>query len=161
MGLNLMRIEDKLRPPAAVRREANRIVFSIEARGLREIDRAAKAERERIEQERAAIEAQIKAQPHRRDFTRLPADWPPGADTRLSEALGRFCAVRRLRDELYLAGAEYGERVRQARIALGLPGGQLSILDAGASAQTEAQIAARKDLALSRLAEAKGVLINI
>jgi len=161
MGLNLMRIEEKIRPAAKIKAAADRIVFSTEARGLISHARAAKAERERIEKEREAVEAQIKAQPHRREFQTLPSDWPPGAETRLHASLGRFCARFRLRNELWLAGEDYESRVREARLAEGLPAGQVNILDGGVSSQTPEQIEARKQLALQRLNAAKGILFNI
>jgi hypothetical protein len=77
-----------------------------------------------------------------------------------SEALGRFVDEQRLRGELYQAGAQYAELVRDARIALGLhvagqpqgPGAE-SNLDA-------AQLAARKEFALMARDSADRVLLN-
>src|SRR6185437_14536752 len=162
MGLNLMRIEDKLRPPAQIKREANRIVYREYTPGLIEIDKGAKAEKERVKKEQDAIMAVALCQPHRGVFNSKTGRYEAGSDDpRLSEPLGRFCADHGLRNELYEAGEEYGRRVREARIAMGLSAGQLPVLDAGGSAQTPEQIEARRELAESRLREARGILLQI
>jgi hypothetical protein len=91
------------------------------------------------------------AQPHRRGSD----------DPRLSEPLGRFVAVHRLRPECYEAGNRYAEIVKEAKSASGFnvagwaPGGQ------GDCDMTDAQRQARKELALSRREKADAELRSV
>lgn len=106
---------------------------------------------ERIEaQERAETLSVALMQPHRAG----------NDDPKLSTPLGRFCIVQRLRGELYQAGDQYAEVLRQAKAARGFsvpysPRGE------GATGLTEGQLQAMRDAAIIREANCNAILIAI
>lgn len=101
--------------------------------------------------EREETMATALAQPHRRGSD----------DIRLSEPLGRFCAAHKLRDECYNAGVRYAEIVGEAKTAQGFPVPGWTPGDSGFEKLTEAQIFAKKELAVQRLKDVNGALIAV
>lgn len=102
--------------------------------------------------ERAENIAVALAQPHRRGSD----------DPRLGTALGRFCAAQRLGDHCWLAGGRHLEIVQDAKLAMGFSirsGGWGS--DGGFQVMTDAELEARKELAMIRLRETDGVLRQV
>lgn len=131
--------------------QSGRIIYSTEAKGLASHARAVARQTPAELKAAAEMMAVVKAQPHR-----MGSD-----DFRLSEPLGRFVASHRLRSECYDAGNRYAEIVKEAKSAMGFdvagwaPGGQ------GDCALTDAQLQARKDLAVGRRREADDVLARL
>ena len=131
--------------------EAGKIVFTTEARGLASHSPARGRQTPAQIKEAEEIMGVVKAQPHRRGSD----------DPRLSEPLGRFVASHNLRSECYDAGNRYAEIVKEAKSAMGFdvagwaPGGQ------GDYGLDEAQLQARKELALDRRKRADEVLMRL
>lgn len=149
MGLrDLQRILEPVKPVLPTR---NPIVFSTEARGLRSHSRPVKDDLPTREQkERAEIMSIAIAQPHRRGSD----------DIRLSEPLGRFCAVHKLREALYEAGCDYAVIIRQAKTARGFNVHGFSPAQ-GEQALTEKQIEAIREAAIMRERKANDILRGI
>lgn len=118
------------------------------SRTLTHAQRLADEERAR---ERAEALSVALAQPHRR-----------GNDNpRLATPLGRFCAnhkPRPLGDHCYQAGERYREIIEDAKIAQGFTVHGWAPSDGGYQTMTQAQVEARKELALQRLREADQIL---
>jgi len=126
--------------------QPNRIVFTTEVKGLVSGSRSPREEREQREAMAVAL-----AQPHRTGSD----------DRRLGTPLGRFCRRLRLRDELYDAGEQYCEIVRQAKAAKGFNVPGLAPGESDLGALTEEQIAAMREAAVLRLKKADEVLLAI
>lgn len=104
--------------------------------------------------EEAATKATVLAQPHR-----LGSD-----DKRMGTALGRFCAGHKpyaLGEHLFASAERYGDIIREYKNAMGfsVPGWAPS--DNGYRDLTEAQIQARKELAVQRKGQADAILICV
>jgi len=169
MGLNLMRIEDKIRPAAKIKAAADRIVFSTEARGLISHARAVEEDRKAREAARAAEIAAVVAQPHRRG----------SYDPKRESALGRFCDDFKpfpLGDHCYRAGVRYAEIIGEAKTAQGFPVPGYEPPERGyweqcakpncdkrdpRSSVCLCSAQARKELALMRLRDADAILAAI
>ena len=107
---------------------------------------------ERIEAaERAENIAFVASQPHRQGSD----------DPRLSDPLGRFCAVQRLGDHCRQAGVRYREVVEDDKIARGFTVNGWAPSDRGYAGLTDQQIEARKELAIRRRHEADAILRSI
>ena len=150
MGRNLDRYKigagTRGMPPIAVERGRDKVVYSTEQpkfSGARELPLTEQAK------ERAENIATVLKQPHR-----------AGSDNpRLGTALGRFCAAQRLGDHCWHAGERYGEIIQDAKLAMGfsIRGGAWGA-DGGWQELTDAQLEARKELALARLKDAELML---
>ena len=134
----------------AYRPEESRIVFSTACSGLMSHIPLRGRQTPAEIKETDEIMSVVRAQPHRRGSD----------DARLSEPLGRFCAVQRLREECYRAGSQYGEIVRQAKAAMGfrVPG---LVPNKEGLPLTDDQIEAIKIAALQRLDNANCVLVAV
>lgn len=106
------------------------------------------------------------AQPERRDAGSTADASEAGSPTsRLGEPLGRFCARQWPRDadwadSMYRAGCAYDKIIRDSLIAMGLPyigqaGGE------GGEPLTDAQLRARKEVALANRKRADETLIRV
>jgi hypothetical protein len=108
-------------------------------------------------------------QPHRKGHSGAiyEARRAGSAFTRLSEALGRFCASPHaptglpLGDHCWQAGQRYAEIVREYKTACGFDIHGWAPSDRGFSSLTQEQIEARKELAIQRKAEADQILRSI
>lgn len=109
--------------------------------------------------------AVVIAQPHRQPvYDSGGVVIASGEDRRLEGVFGRFCAghkPRPLGDHCYYAGLRYAEIVREYKNAMGFDVAGWAPSDLGYATLTEAQVAARKDLAVIRKREADEVLFAL
>lgn len=151
-----------MKPKARLReRETGGIVFSTEARGLIE----SRTSGYQTPAEIAATEETMRtalSQPHRTAFAVDMPAWVAARQNKpLGTALGRFCLCRkyRLGEHIYLAGERYGEIVREYKNAMGFDVYGWARIDG--AYPTEAEMAARRDLAIRRKREVDEILLAL
>ena len=131
--------------------EHSKIVFSTSCSGLQSHSPMRARQTPAELREADEIMSVVRSQPHRRGSD----------DPRLSEPLGRFCALHKLREECYRAGSQYGEITRQAKAAMGFRVPGLVAGENGALARSDDELERDKFLALKRLDDANCVLVSI
>lgn len=99
------------------------------------------------------------AQPHRKDFRgdAAEASKAGSAFARLSDPLGRFCAVHGLHEGCYAAGDEYDKILRKAKAAKGFVVPDV-VAGENEGQLTEVQIQAMRDAAVLREQKISGLL---